>query len=342
MRKKICQIFNRNGLQVTIEANSKTVNFLDITLDLRTGDYKPFMKENDTPVYVSSRSNHPALVLKNIPMGVNRRLSRISANKEIFEAAAPPYQQALDKSGYKHTLEFEVPSLSLTRRKNRRRRVTWFNPPFSLSVKTNVGREFLDLLDRAFPPENSLHKLFSRQTVKISYKCMPNMGTLVARHNSKVLREDQPAAQPPRCKCTGGVVNCPVQGACSQTGVVYQASVEEKPSGKIETYTGLTGRPFKKRWQEHKRDFVKPQNRTKSKLSGYIWDLKDNGLDFEITWKILEKAQTFNPVNKKCMLCLKEKYFIMYRTEGSTLNKRSEIFNTCRHRTQSLLAKVKS
>ena len=63
------------------KANSKTADFLDITLDLKTGDYQPFMKENDTPMYVSSRSNHPALVLKNISMGVNRRLSRISANK---------------------------------------------------------------------------------------------------------------------------------------------------------------------------------------------------------------------------------------------------------------------
>ena len=79
MKKKICQIFNKNGLKVTIEANLKSVNFLDITMDLRTGTYKPFMKENDTPQYVHRRSNHPPSVLNNIPAGVNRRLSRISS-----------------------------------------------------------------------------------------------------------------------------------------------------------------------------------------------------------------------------------------------------------------------
>ena len=77
------KIFERNGLQVTIEANTKVVNFVDITFELRTRTFKPYMKENDVPIYVSSKSNHPPLVLRNIPLGVNRRLSRISSNKDI-------------------------------------------------------------------------------------------------------------------------------------------------------------------------------------------------------------------------------------------------------------------
>ena len=47
MEKKLCDIFNKNKLQITTEANLKEVNFLDITLYLRTGTYKPYMKEND-------------------------------------------------------------------------------------------------------------------------------------------------------------------------------------------------------------------------------------------------------------------------------------------------------
>ena len=41
MKKKICKVFEDNGLAVTIEANSKVVDFLDITLNLNTGLYKP-------------------------------------------------------------------------------------------------------------------------------------------------------------------------------------------------------------------------------------------------------------------------------------------------------------
>ena len=88
MKKEICKIFEQNHLRITITVNTKIVNFLDITLDLDTGEYKPYMKENDHPVYVDIQSNHPPQVLKNIPMAVNRRLSKTSSNKGIFEEAS--------------------------------------------------------------------------------------------------------------------------------------------------------------------------------------------------------------------------------------------------------------
>ena len=56
------------------------------------------------PVYVNKQSNHPPKVLENIPLGINERLSRISANEEEFRKAAPPYQEALRKSGFNHQL----------------------------------------------------------------------------------------------------------------------------------------------------------------------------------------------------------------------------------------------
>ena len=109
LKKKICKVFEKNKLRVTIEANAKVVNFLDITLDLSANIFKPYMKENDIPIYVNKASNHPPNVLANIPLGINKRLSRISANEEIFNNAAPPYQEALEKSGYNHQLKFEPP-----------------------------------------------------------------------------------------------------------------------------------------------------------------------------------------------------------------------------------------
>ena len=48
MKKKICQVFTKNGLRITTEANAKSVNFLDINLDLRTGMYKPYTKGTQT------------------------------------------------------------------------------------------------------------------------------------------------------------------------------------------------------------------------------------------------------------------------------------------------------
>ena len=51
LKKKICAIFAKNNLHITIDANKKIINFLDITLDLATGTYSPYMKPNNTPLY---------------------------------------------------------------------------------------------------------------------------------------------------------------------------------------------------------------------------------------------------------------------------------------------------
>ena len=286
-------------LSITIDVNVKIVNFLDLTFNLSTGIYKSYMKENDHPVYVNTNSNHPPMVLKNIPMGVNRRLNKISSNKEVFDAAKGPYQDALRKSGYEHVLTYTPTQENTKRKKNRKRSVIWFNPPFSLSVKNRVGKEFLSLLDSSFPPDNPLHKLFTRHTVKLSYKRMPNMAQAVSGHNRKLLREESTAAEQPGCNCRGGPQNCPVGGKCLTKCVVYEAKVTEIPSGKYETYTGVTARTFKQRLYEHRTDMRKEANRTKSTLSSHVWNLKDHGIDFEVSWRLKDKATAYNPSNKK-------------------------------------------
>ena len=45
LKKEICQFLYKNSLQVTTDARSKVVHFLNITLDLRTGTHMPFMKD---------------------------------------------------------------------------------------------------------------------------------------------------------------------------------------------------------------------------------------------------------------------------------------------------------
>ena len=170
---------------------------------------------------------------------------------------------------------------------------------------------------------------------------MPNMAAAINSHNKKILKPTNETDDQPRCICNRGP-DCPVQGTCSQKWVVYSATVTETNSQKTETYTGLTSRPFKVRWEEHLRNFERPDDRIKSKLSGHIWELKDQGLDYSLDWSIIDKAPPFDSSTGKCLLCLKEKHHIMYDRGRSSLNKRSEIFNTCRHRTQSLLCNLKS
>ena len=57
-KQEVSEIFKANGLKITIEANKKTINFLDVTLDLASGSYKSFMKPNNKILYVHQESNH--------------------------------------------------------------------------------------------------------------------------------------------------------------------------------------------------------------------------------------------------------------------------------------------
>ena len=52
VKKEICKIFERNGLQIDICANMKSVNFLDINIDISTGIFKPYVKPNNVSQYV--------------------------------------------------------------------------------------------------------------------------------------------------------------------------------------------------------------------------------------------------------------------------------------------------
>ena len=178
LKKQLCDIFRKNGLVIEANANIKVINFLDVTFDLSRGSFSPYKKPNNVINYVHKKSNHPPTILKNIPANINRRLSSISSSKEIFDAAVPPYQEALDKAGYDYKLEFnEVePNQQRNSRRKRKRDIIFFNPPFDLNVKTKLGKEFLKILDSSFPVGNPLHGQLNRHNVKISYRTMPNTG----------------------------------------------------------------------------------------------------------------------------------------------------------------------
>ena len=187
-KKEVCKIFQKNKLSIPIEMNLKVVNFLDITLDLNSGVFKPYMKPNNSPQYINKKSNHPPAIIKSIPEAVNKRLSSISQNEQVFNSAKPPYQEALAKSGFEYELKYKQPTDSNNKNHNRSRNETWFNPPFSQNVSTNVGAKFLKLIDSCFPPFHPLRKIMNRNTVKIGYRCMPNMGQVINRHNAKIVK----------------------------------------------------------------------------------------------------------------------------------------------------------
>ena len=339
IKKGFCQIFRENDLKITVEANITKVNFLDVTLDLHSGKHYPYTKEGNIPLYVHKKSNHPPSILKNIPESINKRLSEISSDKESFDKAKETYQDALNKSGYIYNLTYRKTTPETKHRKNRPRNITWFNPLYSQNVKTKVGKCFLTLIGKHFPKSHPLHRIFNRNTLKISYSCMSNVKTIISNQNKAVINKSSnpPAQTINTCNCRDKR-SCPLDGKCNVRNTIYQAEVTTSQSK--QTYIGLCDTSFKLRYRNHTCSFRNERYRNSTELSKYVWGLKDKKVNYRIKWRIVRHARSYSNVTKKCNLCLWEKYYIICRPDLATLNYRNELVTSCRHAKKFLLNSV--
>jgi len=175
IRKDIIKLFKDEGLAITIEINLKITDFLDVTFDLPFNKFYPYRKPNEKPLYISAHSNHPESIIKQLPEMINKRINELSCNEEEFRKAKTTYESALSEAGYKYKIQYKT----IEKRKNRPRKTIWFNPPFSLNVKTNIGKAFLKLVEKHFPKHHKLSKIFNKNSIKLRYSCMDNMAKLI-------------------------------------------------------------------------------------------------------------------------------------------------------------------
>ena len=356
LRKDVVKLFQSLGLKVTTEINIRSTDFLDVTLNLEDGSHRPFRKDNRIPVYIDSRSNHPPVVKKNLPKMIGKRISDLSSNAEIFEKEKPIYQEALKNAGFKEELKYEKTQKT---RRRRRRSILWFNPPWSDTVKTNIGSQFLKLVDKHFKDDDFLGYHFNRQKIKISYSTMPNIKRIITSHNRRLINPKEELElidcdKKGRCKdeCFEERKKC--QSRCS----IYQASLQyETPHASIpalkipksKVYTGLTSNKLKERFNHHhwtftnerNNPFKPPADRNNSlqntSLSTHIWKLKERKIEYKLEWNIIKQAPVYSKEAGGCSLCLEEKTQIMFADKRTSLNKRTEIMQKCRHREKHLL-----
>ena len=175
---------------ITIECNLKSVDFLDITFNLVNNTYKPYPKPNNEPQYINKQLNHPPNIIKQLPKSTEKRLSENSSNVDVFNESVQTYNNALRKSDFTEKLIYETPTLKNSyeenKKRKRKRNILWFNPPYSKNVKTNVGKTFLKLVSTHFPKEHQMHKIFNKNTIKISYSYMRNIGSILSSHNKYI------------------------------------------------------------------------------------------------------------------------------------------------------------
>ena len=104
IRKDITEIFWSAGFKIEIKINLYIVDFLNVTLNLLDGTYKPYKKPNGQLLCVNASSNHPPQIIKQLPISISNRLSNNSSNKQVFDMSKGEYEKALRESGYKDVI----------------------------------------------------------------------------------------------------------------------------------------------------------------------------------------------------------------------------------------------
>ena len=173
-------------------------------------------------------------------------------------------------------MKFEAPVENT--RQNRNKKVIWFNPSFSLNVKTNIGKVFLKHVGKHFPRSHKFNKIFNLNTIKISYSSMPNVKNLIKQHSSKILSNEQDKIQRP-CNCRMKE-SCPLNGKCFHQCMVYKAEVTTSTTYK--EYYGTSEGEFKSRYNNHTQSFRHISHINDTELSKYLWTLKANGTGYHL------------------------------------------------------------
>ena len=113
-------------------------------------------------------------------------------------------------------------------------------------------------------------------------------------------------------------------GNCLQSSVVYQATVIRNDNNTSETYIVLTETDFKTRHRNHTASFRHAKHKNSTELSKHMWTLKNDNIDYSISWRVLSSSSLYNSSSKRCNLCL-------------IPDKRNELVSSCQHRNKALL-----
>ena len=108
---------------------------------------------------------------------------------------------------------------------SRRRKIIWFNSSYNQNVSTNIAKIFLKLVDKHFPRTHRLHKIFNRNTIKVSYSCMSNVQQLIKKHNNFIQNKKNKTTLSCNCCDKNG---CPLNGNWRTENVIYKCTSQTK------------------------------------------------------------------------------------------------------------------
>ena len=113
---------------------------------------------------------------------------------------------------------------------------------------------FLNLLNKHFPRNHRLQKIFNRNSVKISYSCTKNMKTMIKNHNENILGK-KPSIHTSTCNYRNKK-DWPLNGQCQIGEIVYESTLTSNQQNyKDKNYFGIAEESFKGRLYNHNLSF---------------------------------------------------------------------------------------
>ena len=109
------------------------------------------------------------------------------------------------------------------------------------------------------------------------------MSSIILLHNKR------PRTTEFGCNCRTRE-NCPLQNQCLAPNLTYQAQVENNANKGTKIYFGLAETSFEVQFANHNQDFNHEQYKISTKLSKYVWSLKEDQIMSRIRWSIAEKV----------------------------------------------------
>ena len=88
--KDFQKLFKENALDIVIQCNLKTVNYLNVTFNQLNSTYRRYQKENNQITYIITESNHSPSIIKQLPISIEFRLSSLSSSEQIFNNFVTP------------------------------------------------------------------------------------------------------------------------------------------------------------------------------------------------------------------------------------------------------------
>ena len=129
-------------------------------------------------------------------------------------------------------------------------------------------------------------------------------------------------SNPKKCNCLNAS-ECPLDGKCLEKDVLYQGVASSNIANyKEKIYKGICATYFKSRYSTHKKAFANERYKNDTELSKELWKVRERHGTPKITWSILGKYSSYNPISKRCNLCLNEKLEIAIHISFNLSNRK--------------------